>query len=111
MPDYIFNDVEREITDQYIGSYKESIQQTKETRETWAAVLGYEGLYQVSTYGRIKALPRVLTRSKSGKCYISEERFLTQSNRNGYKVVTLRGKGKPETKLVHRLVAQAFLPN
>lgn len=68
--------------------------------EIWKDIAGLEGLYQVSTYGRVKSL-------KYGK-----ERILKQSkNSSGYLTVSLYIEGKTFSKVVHRLVAIAFIPN
>jgi hypothetical protein len=67
-------------------------------KEEWKDINGYEGLYQVSNYGRVKNL-------KTGK-------ILKQSpNTVGYLKVGLSKEGKQKTLLVHRLVADAFIPN
>lgn len=66
--------------------------------EIWKDIKGYEGLYQVSNLGKVKGL--------------KNEHILKQSlKNNGYCVLTLCKENKPKTKLVHRLVAQAFIPN
>ena len=76
--------------------------------EEWRDIKGYEGLYQVSSYGRIKALanPQMVHRPKSDK-------FMVLCNeKDGYKIVGLTDRnGTRITKRVHRLVAQAFIPN
>jgi hypothetical protein len=70
-------------------------------QEQWKPVVGYEGLYEVSNLGRVKSLPRNGT--------IKIERILKQNqNGYGYLHVGLRNKSL-KTKLVHRLVADAFL--
>ena len=72
--------------------------------EIWKDIKGYEGLYQVSNLGRVKSL-----KNSSGK---SRERIKTLrvSNR-GYYLVNLCKNRYYETKSVHRLVAEAFIPN
>lgn len=68
--------------------------------EIWRPIKGYEGLYEISNYGRVKSL----------KCH--KERLRTPTKRNkDYLGVSLCKNGKQETKLVHRLVAEAFIPN
>lgn len=70
-------------------------------QEEWKPVVGYEGLYEVSNLGRVKSLPRNGT--------IKTERILTQTNNGyGYLQVGLRNNGL-KSKLIHRLVADAFL--
>ena len=68
--------------------------------EEWKDIEGYEGMYQVSNQGRVKSL-------KFGKEKIRKCREMS----NGYLVVGLCKEGKRTDKLVHRLVAEAFLPN
>lgn len=67
-------------------------------REVWKDVLGYEGLYQISDQGRVFSVRR-------GKL-----RKLNDTGR-GYKQVALLKQGSREHTLVHRLVAEAFIPN
>lgn len=72
--------------------------------EEWTDIKGYEGLYQISNCGRVKSLPRNGT--------INAERILKSAiNRGGYNTVILVKQGKYRTHFVHRLVAQAFIPN
>lgn len=71
-------------------------------KEEWKPVVGYEGLYEVSSYGKVRSLN--FRRTK--KC--SE---LAQFNSGGYKMVHLTKNGIMASPKVHRLVAQAFIPN
>ena len=74
--------------------------------EEWRAVPGYEGLYEVSSYGRVKSLKRY--KSNNGGIPLIKERILKPYNdKKGYLNVRLRNKNFK----VHRLVAQAFIPN
>ena len=69
-------------------------------KEYWKPVVGYEGLYMVSNWGRVKSI-------KFGK-----ERILKPGTNNyGYLLVKLCKDGKVKAFTVHRLVAEAFLPN
>lgn len=68
--------------------------------EIWKDIKGYEGLYQVSNLGRVRSL-------KYGK-----ERVLkTQLDKDGYECLMLYKNGKHKTCRIHRLVAEAFIPN
>lgn len=84
----------------------------KFTKEVWKDIKGYEGLYQVSDYGRIKSVERTIkvvdnTRHPYVKRVIS--RILKPvKDSTGYSVVSL---GKHNKKAIHRLVAEAFIPN
>lgn len=78
--------------------------------EIWKDIVGYEGYYQVSNFGRIKSLSRIIDHKSMGK-YISKEKILTQQTNYGYKNVILSKNGKTKYKKVHRLVAEAFISN
>lgn len=78
--------------------------------EKWKDILGYEGRYQVSNFGRIKSL------EKRHKKYTSErEKILMPTNINkktlSYQSVDLCINGKHKRCLVHRLVAETFIKN
>lgn len=69
--------------------------------EIWKDVVGYEGLYQVSSWGNVKSFMMY-----HGS---NNERILKQNlNGFGYLHVALCIHGKPKTKTVHKLVAMAF---
>ena len=70
--------------------------------EKWKDIPGYEGLYQISSCGRVKSL----NYRQTGK-----EKILKQITVNGYKLVNFCNNGKVKQYQVHRLVAQAFIPN
>lgn len=75
--------------------------------EQWRDISGYEGLYQVSNQGRIKALAKV----DSGGKYWPEKIVKPIRQHSGYLHVGLWWGGKCKQSRIHRLVAQAFLPN
>lgn len=67
--------------------------------EIWKDIPGYEGLYRISNLGNVKSL-------KFGK-----ERILRPGKDNhNYLIVVLCKDGKHKTRLIHRLVAFAFIP-
>ena len=73
------------------------------TKDIWRDVEGYEGLYQVSSEGRVKSLKRKRRR---------KERFLKPGmDKDGYLFVNLWAGGKQKNHKVHRLVCQAFHEN
>jgi hypothetical protein len=76
--------------------------------EIWKAVVGYEGLYEVSSLGRVRSLPHIVP-NRSSK-YTTIGKVLRQApDRRGYLQVHLSSGKKVETKKVHRLVATAFI--
>lgn len=80
--------------------------------ETWKDIKGYEGLYQVSNYGQIRALDRIVkdtTKDRSQK--IKGHMLSKTDNGRGYKIVILYKNGKRKNAYVHRLVAEHFIEN
>lgn len=70
----------------------------------------YKGLYQVSTLGRVRSLDRIIY--DQGRHWFQNGKILkASSQKSGYLFVTLSKAGKAKQYRVHRLVAQAFIPN
>lgn len=79
-----------------------------EEKEIWKDVIGYEGLYQVSNFGRIKSLPK--EKKTPTTTFMTKETILNQHKDNGgYFRVMLTKKGKSILKSVHVIVASAFI--
>ena len=70
--------------------------------EYWKAVKGFEGRYEVSSLGRVRSIPPMAKHPKIRKKFLDKD---------GYEGCSLRGDGKYFVKKVHRLVAEAFIPN
>lgn len=81
--------------------------------EVWRDIDGYEGLYQVSNYGRVKSLDRyVSTKIRGVNTRLHKGRNLSLNvTEDGYYHVALCKNGKSRTITVHILVAKAFIPN
>lgn len=79
--------------------------------EIWKDIEGYEGSYQVSNLGRVRTLDRIVT-DKLGRARTFKgcvKRFYKKPN--GYYSVNLSKDGEDESRYVHRLVAETFIPN
>lgn len=69
-----------------------------------------ENLYEIDDMGRVYALPRWMNTPTTK--YLSKEHVLKPyKNCWGYLLVDMRKNGKRYLKCVHRLVAEAFIPN
>lgn len=81
--------------------------------EIWKDIKGYEGLYQVSNLGNVKNLKRKVKISKTLEKYkeIPEHILKPIKNKCGYLYVSLANNGKIKNVRVHKLVAEAFIPN
>ena len=78
-----------------------------ENTEIWKPVIGYEGLYEVSSLGRVRSLDRIDSNNHPLKGVILKP-YISNS---GYLLVGLYKQQKRDRKLLHRLVAEAFIPN
>ena len=75
--------------------------------EIWKDISGYEGIYQVSNLGNVRSLDRLDCRGRKRQGVLLKQVIST----NDYLKVTLYKNGKSKTKIIHRLVAEAFIPN
>lgn len=78
--------------------------------EIWKDIKGYEGMYQISNYGNVRALDykvKMLHGERTKKGHLLK----STSNGNGYLIVGLSCKGKRKNYYIHRLVAETFLDN
>lgn len=81
--------------------------------EIWKDINGYEGFYQVSNLGRVRSVDRWV----NGNHINCDFQFMKgkirklRKNKYGYWTVLLRKNCTPKGFLVHRLVAEAFIPN
>ena len=87
--------------------------------EAWRPVIGYEGLYEISNLGRVKSVERYVSyirTEKHGETHQVtqhvKEHILTQGRRvDGYADVSLSKQGVTILHCVHRLLAEAWIPN
>jgi hypothetical protein len=79
-------------------------------KEEWKDIMGYENLYQISNFGRIKSLERI---KQIGKYFFHFNEIIMklQTDSHGYKTVWLHKNGKGKNWKVHILVAKHYIPN
>ena len=80
-------------------------------KENWKPIKDFEGYYEISSFGRVKSLNRVIETSDGINKKIKERILKSSENSNGYLIVTLKKNNKRKQFKVHRLVAEAFIPN
>ena len=79
--------------------------------EIWKDIEGYEDLYQVSNLGRVKSLDRVVEHKNGTKSLRKGKLLAGREDGRGYLNVDLWKDGIPKTCKIHRLAAEAFIPN
>ena len=83
-------------------------------RESWRDIAGFEGVYQISDFGRVKSLARIIPHlGRWGKIVNQKfkERILRPIKNDGYNYVYLSIGGKLHSRKIHRMVAETFIPN
>lgn len=73
-------------------------------KEIWKPIRGYEGLYEVSNLGRVRRLWPISGHYRMLKTFL-------RTHALGYSAVNLSKYGEMKMFSVHRLVAEAFIPN
>ncbi len=71
--------------------------------EEWKPIVGYEGLYEISSYGRVKSVKNNVFQNRIRAVHICQPA--------GYFIISLGLNGKAKRFPIHRLVAFAFIPN
>lgn len=80
-------------------------------KEMWKDIEGYEDLYQISSYGRIKSKDRIIQCSNNRNRRKYGQILKPFISRSGYYAITLWNNKKFKLNYIHRLVASAFLEN
>jgi len=79
-------------------------------KEMWKDIAGFEGLYRVSSHGRIKSMSR--ERSTGNGVATYKGRIIAgYTRKDGYVTVNLYKKGVPHIRYLHRIVAKTFIEN
>lgn len=82
--------------------------------EIWKPIKGYEGMYEVSNYGRVRSLDRYVNSASSKSGYqLAKGQLLKQrtNTETGYSTIMVYKDHKKKGYNVHRLVAEHFVPN
>lgn len=79
--------------------------------EEWRPVKGYEGLYEVSNLGRVRSLDRIIKRRKNGNIVYKGMILKLQIKKKKRYGIILTKNHTTRNFMVHRLVAEAFIPN
>lgn len=78
--------------------------------EIWKPVKGYEGLYEVSDQGRVRSIVRQVNGRGSGT-HKAGGRMIKPFNRYAYIGIVMSKENKARQYYLHRVVAEAFIPN
>lgn len=81
----------------------------KESCELWKDVVGYEGLYMVSSNGRVICVGS--DRAKRATVSANGSLIMSSKENKGYLSVTFTKNNKRTQIQLHRVIAQAFIPN
>lgn len=79
--------------------------------EIWKPVKDYEGLYEVSNLGRVRSVDRFVLGSKGSLRHIKGKYLIPHKNNKGYYLCDLYKENRRKNVLLHRAVAEAFVPN
>jgi hypothetical protein len=91
------------------AEFWESQRVQNEPGERWAPVVGFEGLYSISTHGRTKSESRIVEKSDGTTKLVHEQLLKSSPDQKGYLRVNLFRNNIGSTCYVHQMVAQAFI--
>lgn len=80
-------------------------------QEVWKPVKGFEGIYEVSTFGCVRGIERKIICKNGSPKTIKAKILNPKISNSGYFEVNLHCLNKQKMRYVHRLVAEAFIPN
>lgn len=82
-------------------------------KEIWKQINGYEGMYEVSNFGKVRTIQRtILRKTKLGNLrpFIIKSKIKTANfSKNGYMTIALVKENKTYTTYLHRIIADAFV--
>lgn len=80
--------------------------------EVWLPIKGYEGLYEISSFGRVKSVEHKVAHPSvlgNGGMMTVRERMRRPNIMKGYHCIALKADGKTKVYRIHRLVAEHFI--
>jgi hypothetical protein len=83
------------------------------TSLVWKDIIGYEGLYQVSSLGEIRSIDRIVTYHRKNGTIFKQKRngkTITPATHKGYKLFGIHKEGNSKTVYVHRIMMETFFP-
>jgi len=102
IPNTIINNINYH-TRPTVSKYKQA-----NNKEQWKDIKGYEDMYQISCFGRVRSIDRYVKRN-SGLLSVKEKILKCSMDGRGYLKVGLHKNGKRKNSKIHQLVAVAFL--
>lgn len=78
--------------------------------EKWVPITGFEGIYEVSSFGQVRSCDRLL-KNRSGHRFLKGEKLKQYLSFGSYYAVQLRKNCSKKAIYVHRLVASHFVPD
>lgn len=81
------------------------------THEVWKPIVGFNGMYEVSSFGRVRGLPCDYVCGRGRKAHLDMRIRKQHMSKKGYLIIGLFDGEKVRTRAVHRLVALAFIEN
>ena len=79
--------------------------------EIFKDIVGFEGIYQISNFGQVRSLEKIVEGKNGCKRLLKEKLLKISKNGIGYLYVCLHKDKKQYIKKIHRLVAETFIPN
>jgi hypothetical protein len=79
--------------------------------EIWLPVTGFEGMYEVSNYSRVRSLDMWMNNQHGTKTFKMGRVLKLHKNRKGYLQVKMCREGREVNEAVHRTAAREFIPN
>ena len=80
-------------------------------KEIWKSITGFEGLYEVSSLGKVRSLPRYVACKNNSNRFINGKILNPSVSHDGYKYVDLSNKCIKYRFKIHRLIAISFIDN